>query len=391
MIQYNSPEVRPNETSILLNPMLSFILWFNTFYSRKKRISLHLLMWLVFFILVEFGLLLTYHLSFSNSLFFVARSLVTNVMMFYSFFYLIFPCFFLKGRFFSGILLTISAIFLWLLLEHFSMITIHEYANLGDTGLKRQIDQIVATGFTRVYTLSAFFGSLIYIIIAIAPLFCVKVIVDVTQSAYMTTMLEKEKAELEVNFLKSQLNPHFLFNTLNTVYILNMKKDESASDVILEFSDVLRYTLYESDAEIVSLEKELIFLENYINLERIRQNKQTKISFNCDFENTAGLTIAPLLTFPFIENAFKYGLGTTLTAAWLEMDARVLDGSFYFSLKNSKNEEDNGVPIDEKTVGAGVANTMKRLAILYAGKHILKIIDTPQEYSIMLTIDLKHE
>lgn len=344
-------------------------------------------MWFVFLVLLELGLLLTYQLSFSNSLFFLGRELVTNVMMFYTFFYLIFPYFLLKRKFIAGVLLIIAAVFLWLLLEHLSMMIIQRYSNLGDTGLKKQIDQIVITGFSRVYSLSAFFGSLIYILIAVAPLFCVKIIVDVTQSAYMTTVLEREKAGVEVNFLKSQLNPHFLFNTLNTVYILNMKKDESASDVILELSDALRYTLYESDTESVSLEKELMFLKNYINLERIRQNKRTRIIFNCDLEGAAEIAIAPLLTFPFIENAFKHGLGTSLKDAWLEMDARVENGDFYFSLRNSKDEENNGQQIDEKRNGAGVANTMKRLAILYAGRHVLEIVNKPDEYSVMLKIN----
>ena len=391
MIQYNSPEGSHSENSILLNPLLSFILWFNAFYNKKRRIGLHVLMWLVFSILVELGLILTYHLSFYNSLFFLGRSLVPNLIMFYSFFYLIFPYFILKRRFLAGVLLCILSVLVWISVEHGSMILVKTYANLGDTGLKKQIDLSVSLGIRQLYTVEKFVGSLIYIMTSIAPLFCVKIIVDVTQSAYLTTILERDKTEVEMNFLKSQLNPNFLFNTLNSIYILNMKKDESASDVILELSDSLRYTLYESNTESVRLEKDLLFIENYINLEKVRQNKQTRIIYNCDMESAADYTIAPLLTFPFIENAFKYGLGTSLKDAWLEMETKVTDGKFYFSLRNSKNDDNNGEQLQEKGSEIGVENTKKRLALLYGGKHVLEITDKPDEYSVLLKINLKDE
>ncbi len=171
-----------------------------------------------------------------------------------------------------------------------------------------------------------------------------------------------------------------------------MKGDEpAAGEIILDLSDTLRYTLYESNTEQADLEKELIFVENYVNLERVRQNKRTKIVFDCNPSTAAGMTIAPLLTFPFIENAFKHGLGTSLKDAWLEIEINVINHIFHFHIRNSKNDENNSKQIREYMGGIGVGNTKKRLELLYPWKHLLEIINTPDEYSVDLKINLNHE
>ena len=371
--------------------MLDFVLWFNAFYTKKRKPYVHVSIWLFFSALALFGLNKNYNLSLHDSFLYTERFLVGNVFIFYSFFYFIYPRFFLNKKILQGTILLIIAYFIYQANEYLGVLLVLKYANIENPGLFEVTMDTANKGFLHIFSLKSFFGSLIYIVSYLSPIFCLKIIADVTKSTYKARELEKQKAELEIGFLKSQLNPHFLFNTLNSIYILNMKDDESASDVILELSDTLRYTLYESNTERVFLEKELLFLENYVNLERVRQNKRTRITYNCDMESAADLTIAPLLTFPFIENAFKHGLGTSLKDAWLEMETKVVDGYFYFWLRNSKNEENNGPQLDEYSGGIGVANTKKRLALLYPERHILKIRNTPDEYSIYLKINLNYE
>jgi two-component system LytT family sensor kinase len=391
MLRYNYGNPPQHDYKDSRNSMLSIILWFNTFYTQEKRVICHLLMWLLFGALVEFGLLIDYQLSFYNSLFFLGRTLIGNAAVFYLFFYLILPHFILKKKLLTGFALIIASILLWRINEYLAMLIASKYANLSNTGLIRQVNEEVATGLYYVVSPTKFIGGLIFIMYSLSPLFCLKTIIEVMKSAYKTTEIEKSKSALEVAFLKSQLNPHFLFNTLNTIYLLNRKNDSAASEVILELSDALRYTLYESNMEQVLLENELNFLRNYVELEKARQSKDTKIEFNCDLSNITELTIAPLLTFPFIENAFKHGLGTSLKNAWLMINISITDSVFCFSISNSKDDENNGVPLKEYVGGIGVANTKRRLALLYPGKHSLKIENSSKEYNINLKINLNNE
>lgn len=352
---------------------------------------MHLTMWLCLALLAQFGLIKNYNLSWIDSSLFVAKLIIGNVLIFYIFFYFIYPGFILKKRFFLAVMLMAGVYFLYQVVIYFIILLILKYANIENPGLLEVTRNMVKYGFLHVFSIHVFLGNAFYIVSYLSPVFGLKIIADVTKSAYRSRELQKQKTELEVGFLKSQLNPHFLFNTLNSIYILNLKKDESASEVILELTDILRYTLYESNAENVVLVKELIFLENYINLERVRQNKRTRINYVCNFESAGTLTIAPLLTFPFIENAFKHGLGTSLKDAWLDINIKVEEGIFYFSSNNSKNEENNGPQLNDYFGGIGMANTKKRLALLYPGKYVLEIINTPDQYSINMKIDLNYE
>mgnify|MGYP006176424597 CR=1 FL=1 len=125
---------------------------------------------------------------------------------------------------------------------------------------------------------------------------------------------------MQLNSLKGQLNPHFLFNTLNNLYGLTVRKDNLAPELILNLSDIMSYTLYESNTEIVRLEKELDFIKNYIALEKMRYADETNIQVMIEGQ-TAGLFVAPLLTFTFIENAFKHGLKTK--NAFVKLDIKI--------------------------------------------------------------------
>jgi len=369
--------------------MSHFILWFNTFYKKTNRVTLHLGMWLIFGCFVELGLILSHTLSFYSSLFFLIHRISVNAVVFYLFFYLVVPRFIFKRKIVVAIILIIGLLLIYESIEYLGMLAINSYGKVDVPIMKAQLAALATRPYLSIFSFKKIIGDLIFVLAALSPLFCVKIVVDILKLAYKRMEMEKEKSNMEINFLKSQLNPHFLFNTLNSLYILNRKKDKGASDLILELSDTLRYTLYESNTAQVLLDKELDFLENYVKLETVRYPASTKIEFDCNRAATGSLNIAPLLTFPFIENAFKHGLGTTIKDAWIEINTKVIGHTFYFSIRNSKNEENNGKQISASVGGIGVSNTKKRLALLYPAKHILEIVNTADVYSIDLTINLK--
>jgi LytS/YehU family sensor histidine kinase len=204
--------------------------------------------------------------------------------------------------------------------------------------------------------------------------------------------LEKENLLLELNFLKSQLNPHFLFNTLNNIYSLTYRKDDRASDMVLQLSDLLAYTLYEANAETIYLEKEITFLTNYIKLEKVRyNNKRTHIELNTDYneDEIKDINIAPLLLFNFVENAFKYGLDSTVYDAWVKIFIGFKSKIFSLIVENSYNSAKTAGDVNKKYIGGiGIENTRKRLLLLYPDKHKLENVIAESTYKVFLTINL---
>ncbi|MGN6800858.1 MAG: sensor histidine kinase [Ginsengibacter sp.] len=192
-----------------------------------------------------------------------------------------------------------------------------------------------------------------------------------------------EKLNLERDFLKAQLNPHFLFNTLNNLYGLSLREDEQTPVVITQLSEMMRYTLYESNAQLVPLEREINYLENYVRLEKMRYKSEASIVCEIDDSRVDGQLIAPLLTFTFVENAFKYGMkrrGEGFVKIFISVENNV----FYFSILNDK-------PLKQKASefgGIGLENAKKRLELLYPGAHALAIEDKENAYFVELTINL---
>ena len=196
--------------------------------------------------------------------------------------------------------------------------------------------------------------------------------------------LQKDNLALELDFLRSQLNPHFLFNSLNNIYSMVEETNQEAGDTILKLADLMRYLLYESNSEQVYLSKEVLFLEDYIALERIRHSNTSKINFESagSFEY---YRIPPFLLVPFVENAFKHGLDT-IEDGWVKIKI-VLDGSrLNFEVSNSKPQRKR--PGAQKG-GIGLVKLRKRLDIYYPGQHELKIDDSDSVYKIYLRLSLK--
>jgi len=195
----------------------------------------------------------------------------------------------------------------------------------------------------------------------------------------------QEEKNAELKLLKAQLNPHFLFNTLNNLYGLSVLKSDKLPDLMLKLSDLLRYSLYDTKEQFVSLDKEIQYLENYVSLERIRLEDQTEITFRIVGERTNKI-IAPMLLIVFVENAFKH-LGSISDAkSRVEMALEINEKSFKFSCINSIDNSNKEISLEKGKSGIGLVNAKKRLAFLYSNTHELSIIKDTMKHTVNLKI-----
>ena len=195
--------------------------------------------------------------------------------------------------------------------------------------------------------------------------------------------LAKDKAEAELNFLKSQINPHFLFNSLNSVYFLIDKNNPDARQALHKFSDMLRYQLYEANGEKIPIEKEIGYLQDYVHLQQLRKDENYKVQFNCSQE-VKNFSIEPLLLIPFVENAFKHISHKSRGDNFVKMDMTRSNGYFEFVVENSCEKE---IYSTEQHGGIGMNNVKRRLELLYPDAHQLKIDD--KENVFMINLKLK--
>jgi hypothetical protein len=195
--------------------------------------------------------------------------------------------------------------------------------------------------------------------------------------------LATEKATAEISYLKKQINPHFFFNTLNGIYALTIKKSDLAPQAILQLSNMMRYVLYDCEAEKVPLAKEMKYIRSYIDMQSSRLSENNKIHFHVSGTND-GAEILPLLLIPFVENAFKFGISSdddTTVLIDIEWDDMAL--SFF-----CENEKKSRLHVHSEHHGIGIKNVKKRLDLSYPGRHKLNIWENEELFSVNLTIQL---
>lgn len=198
--------------------------------------------------------------------------------------------------------------------------------------------------------------------------------------------LEKKKMEAELLVLRAQLNPHFLFNSLNNIYALSLEKSDKAPGLIVKLSDLMRYILYECRGPLVPMQKELAFIRDYIALEGVRLDDDVDVRVDVG-EGVEALKLPPLLFIPFIENAFKHGVNTGAVRDYIHM-RWVLDAPDHltFSIENAAPPEEG--PDDDPYRGVGMANIRQRLSLLYPDRHALHVTRTDAAHTVTLSLDL---
>jgi two-component system, LytTR family, sensor kinase len=196
--------------------------------------------------------------------------------------------------------------------------------------------------------------------------------------------MENERVNTELDLLKEQINPHFLFNVLNNVYIQTRIEPAKAADMVLKLSDLLRYQLYECTSDKVMLKSEIEYLRNYVDLQKMRiANIELKFEQNGTFK---GLMIYPFLLIPFLENAFKYGGSSRIVENFIHINVDIVEKYVIFAVKNSKNDT---IARKVETDGKGIKNIKKRLELLYPNKYELEINDGVSNFYVELKINLE--
>lgn len=215
----------------------------------------------------------------------------------------------------------------------------------------------------------------------------VKITVDWYTNIREKQDLMTETMQSELRFLKSQINPHFLFNTLNSLYALTLKKSDLAPDIVLKLSEMMRYMLYECNEKWVPLSKEVNYIANYLELERIRQGNRVDIRYEVQ-GLVSDQKIAPLMFIPFIENCFKHGLGNQISKGFVYIQLEVRGNEVDLHIENSKAE---AMPkqVHPRSGGIGLVNVRRRLDLLYPNRYKLQVEDAPTTYAVRLNLSLE--
>jgi LytS/YehU family sensor histidine kinase len=198
--------------------------------------------------------------------------------------------------------------------------------------------------------------------------------------------MAKDKAEAELNFLKSQINPHFLFNSLNAVYFLIDKNNTEARQALHKFSEMLRYQLYEAGGDKIPIEKEITYLKDYVDLQKLRKDENYSVEFYCD-PGVKGFTIEPLLLIPFVENAFKHISHHSTDDNFVKIALDRKNGVFDFKVENSKEDS---IRLQNQQGGIGLNNVKRRMELLYTGRYRLEMINNPNTFDVRLQLKIEN-
>jgi sensor histidine kinase YesM len=200
-----------------------------------------------------------------------------------------------------------------------------------------------------------------------------------------TEQIVREKSNAELQLLKAQIHPHFLFNTLNNIYFFTLTSPRKAPELLVRLTDILRYIINECKQTMVPLEKEIKLIEDYMTLEQVRYGERLKMEFETKGDFTKNL-IAPLLLLPLVENSFKHGTSKMLQKPWVKLTITIEHGVLYFFLSNSRPDE---VTNSTHNGQIGLNNVKQRLKLLYPENYELRIAEETESYNVFMKIVLR--
>ena len=337
-------------------------------FSVKKvvRISVHIIFWFsawffFFFYYKRYSEINTY--TFGASVI----NLLVAITSVYTFNYYLIPNILLKnkkGKFFAFAFVTIVMFFYIQLL--LTLLLVVKQLSDGYRLFPEMLDIVML-----------FFNLFFVVFIAIA----IKFYKRWNEKDFQEQKVQKEKVETELQMLKTQINPHFLFNTLNSIYVLAMKQSEQTADTVMKLSDILDYILYRVNTPKIAISNEIKIIENYLELEKIRFSNRVDLNFNTDLKSQ-DIQIPPMLIIPFIENAFKHGVAKSMEKSWIKISIKESDGVLNILVTNSKTQN----KLQDKTGGIGLVNVKKRLNLLYEEKYQLDIFEKQMQYVVSLSL-----
>jgi sensor histidine kinase YesM len=357
--------------------------------EKKYRIRRHLMFWTSWWlftaVIYSFGygpLSLTYGYGLMRSVIEAFIFLPTHIFLAYSIMYFVIPRFLLKGKYVQtaelvGFLFALCAVIsitlnVTIINAVRNLFEYKEFQQLPPMPLRIKILYGLMAGLRGGITIGGLAAA-----IKLMKYWYVK--------EQRNTQLQKENLASQLQLLKAQVHPHFLFNTLNNIYSHTQKVSPTASSLVIGLSDLLRYILHEGSRQWVPLSSELKMINDYITLEQIRYGKRLEIDKELPAD-TNGLMIAPLLLLPFVENCFKHGTSQMLDQAWIRLSVEVDKNKLKMTLVNARSPM---AQPDQSSSGIGIANVRKRLELLYPGKHELVITEEEDVFIVNLRIELE--
>ena len=374
-------------------------------FVTPARLVRHMLLWLVvwlFFRYVNFGLYISDSERVVNML--TAVTFGQTIGLFYLFGYWVFPRYLYRFRFLWFSLFALLAYYVIYLSSYLATYFLQQISLEKDPSSLSQVEQswalIQPVGllgcFTSIDVALWNLNNFFYVTLLLGG----KLVRDVFMSRTRTLLIERDAVDLErtnlalerdnltleLDLLKSQVNPHFLFNALNSIYARVVDVNEPAAELVLHLAELMRYNLYEANVPQIDLADEIAYIENYLSLEKIRHASMVDVIFSADGDFT-GHPIAPLLLIAFVENAFKHSLGAGPQSAYVLVDTQLQDDTFYFTVQNSLPQQPQP-PTAKKSGGIGLVNVQKRLSLLYPERYILDVRQTATSYTTVLQLQL---
>ncbi|MEH6304065.1 sensor histidine kinase [Olivibacter sp. CPCC 100613] len=238
-----------------------------------------------------------------------------------------------------------------------------------------------------IFTYKAFIWVYTVVVLNNTITFSLKLVLNYFTSMREKMLLLEEKNKMELNFLRSQIQPHFLFNTLNNIYG-EVIDNERASQSILKLADLLRFSLYDSMKGAITLKDEIKFLTDYISLEKMR-HKESKVAIRYDFAAVEhpDLKVTPLILVNFVENAFKHGVNASIASSWVNIVLKEEDHVVTFSVSNSLDSSSH----QRRAGGLGLVNVKRRLDLEYQEYYDLSLKEAADHYDVVLTLKLKND
>ncbi|NMH89079.1 sensor histidine kinase [Flavivirga algicola] len=348
-------------------------------FIQKRRWLVHVLFWISIYTLLVLGFDSDYEHS-TEKLLHQFIKMSTKIVAAYLFVYYQVPKLLYKKKYLLFIISVIIFSYIFCVLERLLVVHVIEPLLRKGSFEQESIFEILTDieKLHSTYLLSLYFPTLMFFVLKLVK----EKFVEISQ----IETLKKEKSLAELSFLKAQIHPHFLFNTLNNLYILSLQKSNKAPETVLKLSQILDYMLYQCNDKHVNIEKELELIENYIHLEQLRYGNRLEIKLESNIGNLQ-TKIAPLILISIIENAFKHGIGETINKAEIKIDIKEEKSVLDFSVFNTKAK----LLQKDKTQyreGIGQKNIEKQLKLIYPNKYQFQIDEKDMSYHVKLKIDL---
>lgn len=338
--------------------------------KRSSIIIIHVIFWIIVFALYySFLIFGGSRITLENYIYTTVKALL-EFCTFYAFYLIIIPLFFKRGRYW--ICLLTSLLFIFLYIHFYAAIITYTSILIGFlTDWTSYGTQVMRA--TYYVVLFSFLGGLF------------KLSLNGLAIQQQKTLLEKQNIKNELALLRSQINPHFLFNTLNTIHSYIISNNPRSAQAVIRLSDIMRYMLYDASRDMITLVKEIEYLQGYIELQKFRLESEVQINFNIAGDPD-GISISPMLLTPFVENVFKHGKKSGLEDP-ISIELKIGDKHFEFSVSNSV---DSLKTYDtEKNEGVGLENVRRRLHLLYPKNHTLDIKELDNKFFVYLKINFE--